>query len=860
MSVPVNKNRDSGGSTSGNTSDISGVISAIKVINEKTDVLSDDVSKTVQDTHEMMKVLKKYYESSSKKDNNDGSVQRDSGNGTQNKVCKIYGCIYKGTYDGIVDGLKAVKESEQLEKIEKARIDNNKRMLSDATKLTYKVPLAIGEAIIGLLDFRKSEILNLVEAIRYGGRWKGTSVDYSQEAWKVITSEAKQRKKGGNVVHDQEDIGLQTIELLKGIKEGVGAQKRGFFNMWRVSFLKYQMTEARYQIKLLEEIGRNTKPFADRGLFSFFKRRQSQTDILNDIRENTRPREKENLSLWRKLNTPILQLFKKPDPMGFEERTASGIENIYNALENDQTYKTNYINTLGTIAKNTHANAIYAKRINERTINGVTTVPFNFGILTPYEADVLSSLKDIDERNFSEYEAILGIGESICSCIMNNRKIDSSRDIFNSMEATRHENVKQSMNDAEERREGHRQEMNLQRSVDGIYGLMRDQGRGAGKLPPELGVVASLYNKASSGLGLLGNIAEIKEGFFSKVQEVKYANDKQIVSLSDSTLEKLEDIFDDDGMFDMFKKKKKGGGLLAKGKGLFGRGVDKGKGLLTKGKGAAGSALSKGRGLGQAGLAALPGVGAMLTGGMGLGGLLSASGTAIAGAGAGAMTGAAGLVGLAGAAGYGVGSLINKGLDSAISSATGGGSSSLGDLFYNLTHRKEAQEEKQQEQKLEKLRAQNTKKREELAKKNKLLSLSSTRLIDQAVTSNEMVSQLRNASKEEIVQMGKEYREELKSVLGKSSDNIKDRAFEAAQITKNATLDMVEKGRDMDIPYLAEMKATIEAIRDSKTAGALKQSYNEAATAISNTTNINVPIMAHDTDRATNLLNDAFGA
>ena len=78
-------------------------------------------------------------------------------------------------------------------------------------------------------------------------------------------------------------------------------------------------------------------------------------------------------------------------------------------------------------------------------------------------------------------------------------------------------------------------------------------------------------------------------------------------------------------------------------------------------------------------------------------GLLNSTAGGIAAAGAGAMAGATGLVAAAGAAGYGIGTLINKGIDAGVSKFTGGAANSIGEAFWNLTHRKEIAEQKELE-------------------------------------------------------------------------------------------------------------------------------------------------------------------
>ena len=65
------------------------------------------------------------------------------------------------------------------------------------------------------------------------------------------------------------------------------------------------------------------------------------------------------------------------------------------------------------------------------------------------------------------------------------------------------------------------------------------------------------------------------------------------------------------------------------------------------------------------------------------------------------------------------------------------------------------------------------------------------------------------------------------------------------------------------IDELAESIDVLDAIKESQTVGAVKQVVHDAKSFVAggnSTTNINVPISAHDTDRQTNLLVDSLGS
>ena len=106
MSVRPREKTDS---TTGKISGFGSVIDQIRGVNENTDPLSDNVGKTAKDIALIAKILKKYITSEDK------TKDKSSTDGLKtNKICKVYGCIYKGTYDGIIDGLKKYLKTIKL--------------------------------------------------------------------------------------------------------------------------------------------------------------------------------------------------------------------------------------------------------------------------------------------------------------------------------------------------------------------------------------------------------------------------------------------------------------------------------------------------------------------------------------------------------------------------------------------------------------------------------------------------------------------------------------------------------------------------------------------------------------------------
>ena len=479
--------------------------------------------------------------------------------------------------------------------------------------------------------------------------------------------------------------------------------------------------------------------------------------------------------------------------------------------------------------------------------------------LTPFQLDALKYAAGTERYNREELEAINRLVPSLCDCLLMKKGDDN---VYESMEATRQEALERGMDDVEERRDGQRRTSMLQTTVDNIYKLMVAQENGVPYMN-EKGMLATIAGKMSSVTGVLGDMAEIKQAvpWLDSTQKVRFTDDKQVVTLSKATMDDFENLFeeygDDDGLDFPGKKRRphkvpkkvpkvKKPGLLAKGKGLLKTGV----------------------------LKAAP----ILTGGMGTGGLLTASGSTIAGLGAGAMATAAAGVAAAGAIGYGIGTIINKGIDKLVTKTTDGEAKSLGGLFYNLTHRKEMKEMRerkkaQAEQQI--LKAQETKK---ISKEKMLLGAAAG-----------IIPAMPNINMPDMTDEQKKLLAEGKGLAIKTIDAAapvaKELASQSMTIAKSLTAgslslaqDIVDKGINFDwqdsmnngwqnsvkaMGELSDSVGVLSAIKESQTVGAMQQVYQDGKSFVtggSSTTNIQVPVSPHDVDRGTNLLVHTYGA
>lgn len=899
-------------STSGNKTNedigLKATIDKIAEINSQTDVFRSDLTKTGQDMAKIAEVMKKYV-MTKQSDSKDGD--ENTGEAKGNKICKVYGCIYKGTYDGIIDGLKQVTEDKKAEALRQERIDATKTILKTAGKVAVQAPEKITKALINLFAFERSEILNGLRAIYHGvGYDDDGKVDYQQKAFRLMLNQEHERKKllkdGSALSQNEQIIGelaairdavggggdrsmfrknSTQIDLLRKIAEGVGAQRRGFMNMKMLLRPKWMQDMSLYQISLLREISANTAASSQGMWFTgWFKSTESQVDILKDIRRYLAPREKEQSKLWQTLNTPIFSLFKKQTKRETSNIAdlAGGNEDIIVQIQHSNDYLEDITGILNKNLKFNKASAEDGEKLLVKADTGLVTIPRE-SELTPYQLDALKYSAGIEQWNKKEFDAIKDLEGSLCDCITLGKNDDG---LYESMEKTRQSTIERGMNDEEERRDNLKVTGSLQNTVEGIYSLMLEQNKISLIATGEDSLMKAAFGKVASVTDLMGNISEIKQGLRGKggIQKVKFSNNKQIVSLSEATLNALEDIFGDD--FDLPGKKRKGDGVRPHRKPKVVKTPKKKPGLLKKGAGL----LKKG----------IP----LASRAMGTGGLLTASGSTIAGLGVGAMATAAAATAAAGAVGYGIGTILNKGIDKLITKTTGGEAKSLGGWFYNLTHKKEMAAEKARRAtlKAEVKKAASPNALEKAQGNLTELKRSLVSMVALNKDTNKLNKDLDSAdmnllpgydktiaeTKLEI----KKQEELIRGMLGdsKTAGIVKDTASQTMEIAKTITAgsiglatDIVDKGLGINwqeslnkgwqgsinkIDEISDSVGVLSAIKDSQTVGAMREINNDARTFISNTlgggggntTNIQVPVSPHDNDRHTNLLVHSYGS
>lgn len=215
------------GQTSGGT-EFRNAIDKMREINTKTDILHDGIAKTGKDLANIAKIMNSYV-TARKGSNDDTDANVVTKNG---KISKMYGSVYKGTYNGIIDGLKKVAKDEKIEKIKQDRFDSAGRMMKVSTKTALKAPVEIAKAIVNLVAWERSEFLNLMRSIYHGtGYGAGGDDIYAKKAFRIMLNQEHERKKllkKGSTLTQNETI-IDKLDIIASISQEQAMRDRKFF-------------------------------------------------------------------------------------------------------------------------------------------------------------------------------------------------------------------------------------------------------------------------------------------------------------------------------------------------------------------------------------------------------------------------------------------------------------------------------------------------------------------------------------------------------------------------------------------------------------------------------------------------------
>jgi hypothetical protein len=240
---------------------LSTVIEKVKSIGTETKAIQKGIKDTEKEMRSIADTMKQY-------------LSKDKGKKVEQKtvlgkdsLSKMYNSVYKGTYQGIIDGLAKVNTDKKVAEDRKRAIETSKNILKAVTIGAVKTPIKIAEALINLFAFERSEIVNTFRDIRAGvGVGPGAKKEYENIIYRYILEDIRERRK------------LRK----KGVK-----------------------SEGQEMIRLLTEIRDGNEEYRkrDRRFFSWlFGRRDSiQIELLRQIEENTAESAQGIITLRRKL-------------------------------------------------------------------------------------------------------------------------------------------------------------------------------------------------------------------------------------------------------------------------------------------------------------------------------------------------------------------------------------------------------------------------------------------------------------------------------------------------------------------------------------------------------------------------------
>lgn len=882
---PRNKNNNGQ-----NSSNFQNTLDTMKGIREKTTGTDGYLTKQLEaHTESMVNILKRHF-GKEQDDSNSSLTKRTT---SAKPMSKMYTSVYKGTYQGIIDGLAKSKENEKLLKLEEERSRATKDLLKSSARNIIAFPEKFRKGLINIFAFERSEILQTYRAIRHSvGVDSEGKAGFEQRLFRLML-EDRSKKSGsftpqslGNFQLEKADTQIELlkeirdnsaleiersnkmaqfflgnkdapeIKVLKNIERntdssaqgvtdvrarltkvapilgafaglipsigavaggvaalpiGVGLVLGGVFKKFTTAF---RSTEAEQfliakdqlkQTKTLVKASDNADNQA--GFFGLGKQSENQVAILRDIRTSVSPKAQEKTGmakLWHNFTkVPIGDLFKKQEKLQKtdSEKTVEFLEQIHNEL-------------------------IYNSDWTEQTYNllasGISVNPIYGAAFTTFEAQNLKSLEEIEDANIAEIDAIIELKEGLCKCLTKVGRADDYRD-----------SAVADIGAEEVQRENRSNVISIRDSAAGIYDIMLKQANGV-----DVPIATGILDTAKGVLATASDASEVIQGIKSIKDLNPFGGKKgKVVSLSDATMDRFEKILDDDSPLDLLKRKKsrgKGGKPI---RGNFPKKsiTDKIKGVGTKGKGL----LIRGGGI-------LSSTVPLMTGGLGVSGIMTATGSGIATAGAGAMAGAAGLIGAAGLAGYALGSLINKGINAGMSKLTDGKSKSLGDWFYDITHKKELEAQKIQEEKLKKIQAEKITKMKSESLRDDLVSNHKDITRPNGVRETPPPSSMRNALASGAVGL---------TIAKGVATQIMEKA-KGLEVGRSLTA-IYQKTEDSRMELMSDMKEMLEVTKGSQTVQAMGETINDVKNVVSSNTNINMPVSAHDTDIATNLLQGA---
>jgi hypothetical protein len=239
---------------------LNSVIEKVKGISKETGAIQKGIKDTEKEMRTIADTMKQY-------------LSKDKGRKVEQKtvlgsssLSQMYNSVYKGTYQGIVDGLTKINADSKISEDRQQVIDSSKTILKAVTIGAVKTPVKIVEALINLFAFERSEIVNTFRDIRSGvGVGSGAKEAHENLVYRYLLEDIREKRKlrKQGVKSENQTI----IDILTEIRDGneeFRKRDRRFFS-WLLG------KKDSVQIDLLKKIEENTAESAQ-GVVSLRRR------------------------------------------------------------------------------------------------------------------------------------------------------------------------------------------------------------------------------------------------------------------------------------------------------------------------------------------------------------------------------------------------------------------------------------------------------------------------------------------------------------------------------------------------------------------------------------------------------------
>lgn len=480
--------------------------------------------------------------------------------------------------------VEAKNKQEILKRVEQPELEIKPKKENKNTKPLDKAVLI--DTLIQFAD--SSELASTLEDSVYTGVFEAMSDLSSKE---ILGSPKKEK---------QRQIAQQRIEERKNKLEKVVDRKEK--DTVNKKVIKEQEERDQKQIELLEKSQQNTEELASiestrrwKAVLNFIANKQKRIpgwlrapfDAISVLAKKSG--KNEEARILGKLGKTI----EKKAEGFFENKYVKGVLNIFKTEEENYLAKiADILDELSEFLKNIYESQVnstittdlikygekqtdpiteYLKSIDSSLKGRLTTIPFNYGTLTPYEVDIRDTLKAIEDYNAEEYNATGFLIDYMKSCFPCKKEDDTYSFAPENLpilitespydkEREKRDKIKNIFEEEKEKDRIQRWDR-LQTSVDNIYDILDERlGKYGEKEEDTGGIISDALQLVFDGKG--GILSKIKTAIISG----------------------FESVFGG-GIFQALKKGGIKGFFKGAGKGLFKAAKDVVKGGVKAGKG-----------------------------------------------------------------------------------------------------------------------------------------------------------------------------------------------------------------------------------------------------------------------------------